>query len=208
MKSRQRTKLTTWPTWGFLLFYLLAPIAAFFLEATSLVNVVALGVNFLLFAACVHLVPRQELRSFYRFMSWVFFFGFLLNVSYELLHSVFYTHFTEPGYTHVELVIMLFRSAVADGFIILGLLFATTLFRGGRWRWHWPWSWKAVGFTLLLSAGMQVLAEIIALQTGAWAYNGAMPIVPVLGLGLTPVLQMPLLSLLSFWLAQRVTRVD
>ncbi len=202
------TKLSSWPTWGFLLFYLSAPLVALFLEAADTFNVIALAVIVLLFVGSVSKIPAAELRTFHRFTVWVFFFGFLLNVAYELSHSVFYTHFTEPGYTYGELVRMLFRSAIADGFIVWINLYAVTLFRDGDWRWDWPWSRREVMFVLAVSAAIQSLAEIVALRTGAWAYNSAMPLIPLLHVGLTPVLQMPLLSLPSFWLAQRVTHGD
>ena len=201
-------KLTSWPTLGFLLFYLSALLVALFLEATTTFNVIALVITVLLFVGCVSKIPAADLSTFHRFTIWVFVFGFLLNVAYELLHSVFYTHFTEPGYTYSELVLMLFTSAIADGFIVWINLYAVILFRDGDWQWDWPWSWRAVAFVLAVSAGIQSLAELVALRIGSWAYNDAMPLIPILGVGLTPMLQMPLLNLPSFWLAQRVTHTD
>lgn len=198
-------KLTRWPTGGFLLFYLSMPVVAFFMEAASTFNVIALILTLALFVGNVRQIPAAELRAFHRFTAWVFFFGFLLNVAYELLHSVFYTHFTASGYTYDELVLMLFASAIADGFIVWINLFAVTLVGDGDWRWDWPWPWRNVAFTWIVSAGIQSLAETVALQNGTWAYNSAMPLIPVLKVGLTPVLQMPLLSLPTFWLAQQVT---
>jgi len=73
-----------------------------------LLNSVALAIVFLLFVGCLWLVPAGQLSAFYRFVVGVFFFGFLLNTCYELMHSIFYTHFTEPDYTYGELVVMLF----------------------------------------------------------------------------------------------------
>ena len=59
---------------------------------------------------------------------------------------------------------------------------------------------------IVLALGIQIGVEVISLGSGEWAYNVAMPIIPVLGVGLTPALQMPLLILPTFWLAQRVVR--
>ena len=201
------TKLGSWQTATLLLLFLLLPVLAPTLGVNKPLNIVGLSLTFLLFAGCVLLVPADELSTFYQITFWVFLFGFLLNVGYELLHSVFYTHFTEPGYTYPELVTMLVESAVADGFISLNLLFAVTVFRRGEWDWasHRDWNWKNVLFVVVVALGMQILGETVALHTDEWAYNGAMPIIPGLGIGLTPILQMPLLILPTFWLAQRVT---
>ena len=200
------TGLRRWQTAVWAVFFLLAPALALAAGIDKTLNIVSLIIIFLLFVGCVLLVPASELAAFHRFTVWVFLFGFLLNTWYELLHSVFYTHFTEPGYTYPELVAMLLKSAVADGFISLGLLLAVTVFRRGNWQWTMPWDRKDVSFVVTLGLGVQILAEIIALNSGEWAYNAAMPVIPVLDVGLTPTLQMPLLILPTFWLAQRVMR--
>ena len=59
-------------------------------------------------------------------------------------------------------------------------------------------------FVVVMALGMQLVGETVALRTGEWAYNAAMPIIPGLGVGLTPALQMPLLILPTLWLAHRV----
>jgi hypothetical protein len=82
----------------------------------------------LLFAGWVLLIPADELPTFCWFTLWVFLFGFLLNIWYKLLHSVFYAHFTEPSFIYPELVLMLLESAVGDGFISLS--------------WHNAWSFS------------------------------------------------------------------
>jgi hypothetical protein len=199
-------RLRNWRTILLLLFFMLAPALAPVVGVVKPLNVVGLTLMFLLFVGSVLLVPATELPAFYRFTLWVFFFGFLLNLWYELLHSVFYTHFTEPGYTYLELVTMLVESAIADGFISLNLLFAVTVFRRGEWEWasHRDWNWKAVLFVVVVALGMQIVGETVALHMGEWAYNETMPVIPGLGIGLTPALQMPLLILPTFWLAQRV----
>jgi hypothetical protein len=200
------TKLRNRKTAALLIFFLVAPVLAPVAGVVKPLNIVALGIMFLLFAGCVLLIPADILPAFYRFTLWVFLFGFLLNVWYELLHSVFYTHFTEPGYTYPELVLMLVESAVADGFISLNLLFAVTVFRRGKWDWAsaQSWNWRNILFTVVVALGMQVVGETVALNTGEWAYNAAMPLLPGLGVGLTPALQMPLLILPTFWLAQHL----
>jgi hypothetical protein len=58
--------------------------------------------------------------------------------------------------------------------------------------------------TLTLALVIQVVVELEALASGAWVYNDRMPLIPWLNVGLTPVVQMPLLVLPVFWLARRM----
>ena len=162
----------------------------------------AMGMMLLLYLGSVAMVPPAALGAFLRFALWTLLFACLLNLVYELLHSVFYTHFTEPGYAYPELVVMLVVSAVSDGFIALSLLFFMTIARGGRWR--WPWERRSVVVLLGLALVVQILVEFGALRDGTWAYNDLMPRIPVLGVGLTPAVQMLLLMLPTLWLADRM----
>jgi len=57
---------------------------------------------------------------------------------------------------------------------------------------------------VVLSLGTQIVGEMVAINRGEWAYNDAMPLIPLLRVGLRPALQMPSLILPTFWLAQRV----
>ncbi len=201
-----RAKLRQPSTRLFLGFFAVTLVVSLFLQGVQILNLIVLGLTLFLALACVALIPAARLRSFYRLALWVFLFGFLLNVVYELLHSVLFNHFYMVEYTYPDLVSMLFEASVADGFILLSLLFAVTLARGGRWEWHMPWRWSTVLLTLVLAALGQTVGEVIALETGAWDYTAAMPRLPLLGVGLTPLLQMPLLVLPTFWLAQQMVR--
>jgi hypothetical protein len=53
---------------------------------------------------------------------------------------------------------------------------------------------------LILAVGI----ERHALASGRWAYTAAMPVLPGLGVGLLPVLQLLVLPLPIFWLAARL----
>jgi len=43
-----------------------------------------------------------------------------------------------------------------------------------------------------------ILLELYALQANRWAYNDLMPIIPILGTGLTPTIQLGLLIYIIF----------
>ncbi|HLG54253.1 MAG TPA: hypothetical protein VI485_02915 [Vicinamibacterales bacterium] len=48
-----------------------------------------------------------------------------------------------------------------------------------------------------------VIVERVAVETGRWTYNDLMPILPVVNVGLWPILQMSLLPPLAFYSATR-----
>lgn len=60
-----------------------------------------------------------------------------------------------------------------------------------------------LGGLAALGALVAVGNERLALSAGRWAYAPAMPLLPNLAVGLTPVLQMTLLLPLTLWLAGR-----
>lgn len=55
----------------------------------------------------------------------------------------------------------------------------------------------------LLGAITAIAVERVALGTGRWTYNSLMPVVPLVQVGLWPVLQMTLLPVLTVWLGER-----
>ncbi len=58
--------------------------------------------------------------------------------------------------------------------------------------------WLPVVVALLFAIAL----ELFALHTGRWEYNNLMPIIPVINVGLTPVLQLPTLLLVVFKIEQ------
>lgn len=198
-----RYKLRQPGTVAFAAALLLVLIGAAALHITTRLNTVASAMVFLVYVACVWLIPAGRLPGFHRMALWTFLTAVLLHVAYELTQSIFYTHFTQPGYTYVELVFMLWGATVGDGVIALALFFVVTVMRGGRWE--WPWGWRSVVLTMALALVVQVAVEIGALRAGLWAYNAQMPRLPVVNVGLAPALQMPLLMPLTLWLAAQVS---
>ncbi len=53
-------------------------------------------------------------------------------------------------------------------------------------------------YALLFGVIVAITIEFYALQTGRWAYNELMPIVPLLKIGLTPTIQLGLLSYITY----------
>ncbi|HWQ59648.1 MAG TPA: hypothetical protein VN420_00680 [Candidatus Fimivivens sp.] len=53
--------------------------------------------------------------------------------------------------------------------------------------------WRRFACTAILGLFVAVVLEKVALSVGIWSYGPYMPIIPFLGVGLTPVLQMMIL---------------
>ena len=101
------------------------------------------------------------------------------------MHSVFYDNYMGGKIT--ELILL--RASLVDAFIItiISLPFIYFLFFKKQ-------SWMIIFIGIIISIGV----EYWALGTHRWAYNSLMPIIPILGVGLTPAIQLGLLGYISF----------
>lgn len=73
-------------------------------------------------------------------------------------------------------------------------------------QWVAALRWFHLAGLAALGALVAIANERFALSTGRWAYTPAMPLLPNLAVGLTPVLQMAILLPLTLWLAGRYLR--
>lgn len=95
-----------------------------------------------------------------------------------------------------------FGAAIVDGAIVLGIAVAgTAVFR--RREWFRPLRIASILFTGAAGGTIAVLIEYFSLKAGRWDYGPLMPIIPSLGVGLVPVIQMMILPLLAYRLASQ-----
>jgi hypothetical protein len=71
----------------------------------------------------------------------------------------------------------------------------------GQVRWGTTRKWNIYAAAALLGTGCATAIEWHALATGRWSYSRHMPIVPLLAVGLWPLLQLTLLVPVSLWFA-------
>jgi hypothetical protein len=76
----------------------------------------------------------------------------------------------------------------------------------GQPRWGMTGRWNVYLTAALLGGAGAVAYEWFSLATGRWTYTERMPVVPVLRVGLWPVLQQSLLVPVALWLARRWSR--
>lgn len=114
-------------------------------------------------------------------LFFIFLLAFVANWLWENIHSFLYVHYEGGAITQLILT----RAALVDAVIItvMGAFFFWIRFLHKR-----PWLLFVLG--VLVAIGI----EWWAFGTGRWAYNDFMPIIPVLGTGITPTIQLGFLS--------------
>lgn len=119
-----------------------------------------------------------------RKLSIIFVAAFALNFAWEYWHSALYIHYQNQEITNLILV----RAALFDAIFITALALPFIFVSFFRRRF-----WLAPLIAVLFAIGL----ELFALQTGRWAYTDAMPLVPIINIGLTPTVQLGLLTFVS-----------
>lgn len=117
------------------------------------------------------------------------------NVAWEAAQLPLYTIWSEGSAQ--EIVVAVLHCTAGDLVIASGSLIAALALLGGD-------SWPRRGFALVAVAATAigvlytVYSERSNLARGAWAYSEAMPVVPLLRVGLSPLLQWLLIPALGF----------
>ncbi|MBI2676490.1 MAG: hypothetical protein HYX21_00845 [Candidatus Yanofskybacteria bacterium] len=117
--------------------------------------------------------------------------AFLLNLVWENLHSLLYLHYKSGAIS--ELILL--RATLFDAVFIsiLGILFLKFSYLKNR-------LWLSLPFGFAIA----IVIELYALKTGRWAYGELMPVVPFINTGVTPTIQLGLLSYLIFkWFVKK-----
>ena len=117
----------------------------------------------------------------------LFFIAFFLNLLYELLHSLLYKTCQEASLK--KYIYLILKAAIFDGLVISVISVATfSIFP----------AYQLVVF-VLVSLAFAYLWEIYSLKAGKWEYAKTMP--KMLGVGITPLVQLVLTGLLSLYIA-------
>lgn len=111
----------------------------------------------------------------------IFISAFVLNFLWEHAHSVLYVSYQGGAITNI----LLLRAALFDATVIALVSFPFFRFEPlQRQRW----------LLYALFVVFAIALEEWALVTGRWVYADAMPIIPILHVGLTPTIQLGLLG--------------
>ena len=134
--------------------------------------------------------------------------GFVLNVIWEMAQMSAYVE--TVGHTWTSTLGLCSQAALGDVEIILGI-YAVGALAAGEMGWGLRGRWDIYATAAVLGLMYATLVEHAALASGRWSYTESMPVVPVLGAGLWPLLQMTLLPPLTivlgqWWADRNVTR--
>ncbi|MEI7750121.1 MAG: hypothetical protein WCJ25_03895 [Candidatus Moraniibacteriota bacterium] len=128
--------------------------------------------------------------------------SYVLNLAWEMSQAfLFAPHFSGAVDFIFIHVVVAFTDVMLTLLILSPEFFLfDRIFRKGD-------EWKRIVLTASLGFLIAVGIERYALSTGMWAYGSFMPILPILGVGLTPVLQMAVLPIFVFFAAKSKVRV-
>ena len=123
------------------------------------------------------------------------------NVVWEILHLPLYTLWATGTATYLAFVVA--HCTAGDLMIATGTLFLAKAVAGRDWpRRNYG---RVAVITILFGLAYTVFSEWLNVSfRGSWAYAAAMPVVPVVGTGLSPILQWIVVPTASFmWVRSR-----
>lgn len=143
-------------------------------------------------------MPYRESRSLWSFFIALFLAAFGLNWLWETVQMGAYVQTADRPWRAIALLhIVPTLGDVAVTFVVYGV----GALAAGELRWGMTGRWNVYATAALLGGACAVAVEWKALASGRWSYSEQMPIVPVLGVGLWPLLQLTVLVPLALWLA-------
>ena len=138
----------------------------------------------------------SQRKIFNRFVITTILLAFLFNVAWEILQMPLF----KGGVYEWQHILFCVLASVADVITVLLIYFGFALiYKNALWV-------KKLNpnriIVLILTGGVgAVLAEVWQLSIGTWSYASAMPLIPVVNVGLSPVLQFMILPVLIYRLS-------
>jgi hypothetical protein len=123
-----------------------------------------------------------------------------LNYAWEMLQMSAYGRLSQ---SQARVWLFCGMAAAADA-LYTGLLYWLGARVTHEENWIARLSWRRASVVAVLGIISAVSAEWLALSLGVWRYGAEMVIVPILRVGLLPILQLAFLPLVTFWLVGRI----
>jgi len=130
-------------------------------------------------------------------------FALLLNFPWETLQAPLFVGMGEAPYS--EAIRGCLRATLGDAVIMLLAYWIVSVALENR---RWILSPRAAHLIWFIALGVLITAVIEWLATrghwiGSWTYSAGMPVVPGVGIGLSPLLQWVIVPLLVVWFVHR-----
>ena len=124
--------------------------------------------------------------------------GFILSFIFEYLHIPLYRLPTRLPHLVISLL-----STILDLMFILFIYFCMTkVYKDNTWAMNW--STQKTLIIVISALIWTAVGEKIAISLGLWSYSSAMPIVPILGVGFTPLLIMGIVPLATLYISSKI----
>lgn len=137
------------------------------------------------------------MRNFFLQLLLISAVSFSFHYTWENIHLLLYANY--EGLTDMPIVLY---ATFGDVMYVIGAVLFVSLL---KWRLDWLNDVTTSDVIGLAVVGFAIafFVEYKALVFERWTYTDAMPIIPLLGIGFSPVLQMTILLPLSVWIAAR-----
>ncbi len=162
-----------------------------------LIPVIAISLDILLYVILLRKTTQPKI--FKQYVLNVLLFAFLFNTVWEILQIPLYKE-GAYSWSHVLFCVL---ASVADAIMVLLIYFGFSFIYKNP-VWIKKMNPEKIIFLILAGGVGAVLAETRHLSIGTWSYATAMPIIPVLNVGLSPVLQFMILPSLIYVLSFKV----
>ncbi len=156
-----------------------------------LIPVIALSIVVLFY---LFLLKRESNKiAFKRFIFFTITFAFVLNLVWELAHLPLYQNNVYDA-LHLALCAL---ASIADAIMVLLIYFSLALIYKNAF-WIKDINIQRSLILIVIGGAGAVLAEIRHVSQGDWTYDSSMPIIPIVNVGLSPILQLMLLPLIIY----------
>jgi len=137
----------------------------------------------------------------------VFIIALALNLLWEHLHYPLYdcsSICAVRTLNQFSFIPLLIRASFFDACFITALYLCISFLHRSL---SWTHTWRGADTLIILAIGITAasLIERSALSAHKWAYSAAMPLVPFLAVGLSPFVQLALLSLATYAIVAKLT---
>lgn len=145
---------------------------------------------------CALLKKTAHKKAFLRLILVISVMAFLLNFIWELLHLPLYKDATYD----IQHIAFCALASVADALMVL-LLYQCFALLNKKPFWVQDMGFRQVLILMIVGGIGAIIAEIAHTTAGNWAYADSMPMLPILNVGLSPILQFLLLPALIYYVS-------
>lgn len=127
--------------------------------------------------------------------------AFLFNLIWELIQIPLYKN---ASYS-LEHIAFCALASIADAILVMLLFFGSAVIFKNLF-WIRDKKWQQIIIVILIGGLGAVLGEMRHLSIGSWAYADAMPIIPIINVGLSPILQFMILPIVVYIISFRISK--